>query len=127
MRGVPPEAHRSAWERIYAVVRRIPHGRVATYGQVAGLAGLPGHARQVGYALHALEPTSRVPWQRVINAQGRVSPRAAPGFDAIQLRFLEREGIPFGGDGKIDLEHYRWRPRLPRAGRKTRKTRGGKT
>lgn len=127
MRGVPPEARSPAWERIYAVVRKIPRGRVATYGQVAQLAGLAGHARQVGYALHALEPTSRVPWQRVINAQGRVSPRAAPGFDAIQRRFLEREGISFGSDGRIDLTLHRWRPQPPRTRRKTRTTRGGKT
>lgn len=118
MRGVPPEARSPAWERIYAVVGRIPRGRVATYGQVARLVGLAGHARQVGYALHALEPTSRVPWQRVINAQGRVSPRAAPGFDAIQRRLLEREGIAFGDDGRIDLERHRWCPRAPRAGGK---------
>ena len=79
----------STYQRIYDVVRRIPAGRVATYGQVAALAGLPGHARQVGYALHALEDHSGVPWQRVINAGGRVSPRSVPGFDEVQ-----RAGFP---------------------------------
>lgn len=112
---------RKRWERIYAVVRRIPRGRVATYGQVATLAGLGGHARQVGYALHALEPGSRVPWQRVINAQGRVSARSAPGFDGIQRRLLEREGVVFDSNDRADLERLRWRPcsagRALRAGR----------
>ena len=61
--------------RIYAVVRRIPRGTVATYGQVAERAGYPGHARQVGYALHALPPGTTVPWHRVINASGEVSAR----------------------------------------------------
>ena len=97
------------YARIHAVVRRIPRGRVATYGQVAELAGLPGGARQVGYALHALEEHSGVPWQRVINAKGRVSPRSFPGFDAVQRSLLEREGVVFGADGRVDLERYRWR------------------
>jgi methylated-DNA-protein-cysteine methyltransferase-like protein len=100
-----------AYARIHAVVRRIPRGRVATYGQVAELAGLPGRARQVGYALHALESESDVPWQRVINAQGRVSPRSAPGFDLTQRWLLEAEGVVFGPDGRVDLERHRWRPR----------------
>lgn len=101
-----------SYERIYAVVRRIPRGRVATYGQVASLAELPGHARQVGYALHALPDASRVPWHRVINAQGRVSPRAAPGWDDVQRGLLEREGIAFDDAGRVDLSRYRWRPRV---------------
>ena len=96
--------------RIHAVVRRIPHGRVATYGQVAELVGLPGGARQVGYALHALGAQSSVPWQRVINAQGRVSRRSVPGFDVVQRGLLEREGVAFGSGGRVDLERYRWRP-----------------
>ena len=90
------------YSNIYSVVRRIPRGRVATYGQVAGLAGRPGHARQVGYALHALTPDSGVPWHRVINAQGGVSPRSEPGFDAIQRTILERvlSRHPRGGSGR---------------------------
>jgi methylated-DNA-protein-cysteine methyltransferase-like protein len=110
----PVAAHRPSWERIYDVVRRIPRGRVATYGQVARLAGLGGHARQVGYALHALGPETRVPWQRVVNAQGRVSPRSVPGFERIQRALLEREGVDFGSDGRVDLDRYRWRPRFRR-------------
>jgi len=91
---------------------------VATYGQVAQLAGLPGHARQVGYALHALPDGSSVPWHRVINARGEVSLRAEPGWDNVQRQLVEREGIYFDLHGRIDLQHYGWRPRAsPRSGR----------
>ncbi len=100
-------AKSSSYERIYAVVRRIPEGRVATYGQVAAIAGLPGHARQVGYALHALDDES-VPWHRVINAQGRVSPRAEPGWEGFQRHLLESEGVVFSARGAVDLKRYRW-------------------
>jgi methylated-DNA-protein-cysteine methyltransferase-like protein len=105
-----------SYQRIYAAVRRIPRGRVATYGQIASLAGLPGHARQVGYALHALPDASRVPWHRVINAQGRVSPRAAPGWDDVQRQLLAREGVRFGSDGRLSLSRYQWRPRAASTG-----------
>ena len=97
----------SSYRRIYAVVRRIPAGRVATYGQVAALAGLPGHARQVGYALHAVDDDT-VPWQRVINAQGRVSPRSEPGWEGFQRHLLESEGVRFNDRGAVDLKRYRW-------------------
>jgi len=97
-------------ERIYAVVRRIPRGRVATYGQVARLAGLPGHARRVGYALHALGDAG-VPWHRVLNARGGVSPRSEPGGERVQRALLEREGVRFDSHGRIDLDRFRWRPR----------------
>ena len=99
-----------AYARIEAVVRRIPRGRVATYGQVAVLAGLPGHARQVGYALHALAKGSPVPWQRVVNARGEVSLRRTPGWESVQRALLEREGIDFDLRGRIDLERRLWRP-----------------
>lgn len=98
-------------ERIYRVVRRIPRGRVATYGQIAELAGIGGHARQVGYAMHDLEDDSAVPWQRVVNARGECSPRAEPGGDDLQRYLLEREGIDFDDRGRLDLARYRWRPR----------------
>ena len=105
---MPPAEPTGTHARIHAIVRRIPRGRVATYGQVAELVGLPGGARQVGYALHALDAHSSVPWQRVINAKGRVSPRSVPGFDAVQRALLEREGVAFEADGRIDLDRYRW-------------------
>jgi methylated-DNA-protein-cysteine methyltransferase-like protein len=101
----------STWEKYYAVIRRIPRGRVATYGQVARLAGRPRHARQVGYALYALPEGSRVPWQRVINAAGGLSTgRATPGGDLRQRFLLEREGVTFGLNGRIALRLYGWRP-----------------
>jgi len=101
----------SRWEKIYAVVVRIPRGRVATYGQVAKLAGLPGHARQVGYALHAVDEERSLPWQRVINAKGEVSLRSEVGYEHIQRQLLEREGVCFDERGRVDLDRYRWRPR----------------
>ena len=99
------------YERIFDVVRRIPRGRVATYGQVAALAGLAGHARQVGYALSALPEESGVPWHRVVNAQGRVSPRAEPGAESEQRRLLEGEGVVFNDDDRFELARYRWASR----------------
>ena len=98
------------YERIYSAVRRIPSGRVATYGQIAAFAGLSGRARQVGYALHALPDGSDVPWQRVINAKGEVSPRSHPGWENYQRHLLEEEGVEFDGRGRIGLDHFRWDP-----------------
>ncbi len=99
-----------SYQRIYKTVRRIPRGRVATYGQIAQLASLPGHARQVGYALHALKPGMRVPWHRVINAQGRISLRAFPGADVRQRQLLEAEGVAFNAGGRVRLAEFRWKP-----------------
>jgi len=107
------------WERVYAVVRRIPHGRVATYGQVAALAGLPGQARQVGYALHALPGDGHAPWHRVVNARGAISLPPHGGADVTQRLRLEREGVRFDARGRIDLARYGWKParRRPPRGR----------
>ena len=95
------------YERIYRVVRRIPKGRVATYGQIARLAGLPNGARQVGYALH--RAPEGLPWHRVINARGEVSRRSEPGPDDEQRWLLEQEGVVFDLRGRCDLRAYRWR------------------
>lgn len=108
------------YERFYAVIRRIPAGRVATYGQVAELAGLPGRARQVGYALNALSTDSDLPWQRVVNSAGRVSTRAEPGADHLQRLLLEGEGVEFDDSGRIALADCQWKPR-PRPPRKKAK------
>lgn len=107
----PRRSGEGAYARIYAVVRRIPSGRVATYGQVAELAGLAGHARQVGYALHALRAGTAVPWHRVINAAGAVSLRAMPGDELTQRQLLEEEGVGFDLRGRVRLGAVRWRPR----------------
>ena len=90
------------------MVRRIPRGRVATYGQVAELAGLAGHARQVGYALHALRDGSALPWHRVVNAAGAISLRSVPGFELEQRIRLEAEGVIFNARGRVPLARYRW-------------------
>lgn len=102
-----------SYRQIYAVVRKIPRGRVATYGQVARLAGLPRHARLVGYALHALNDRRSadrsVPWQRVVNARGEISPRAWQGAEDVQRAALEDEGIEFDRHGRIRLATYQWK------------------
>lgn len=107
-----------SYQRIYQVVGRIPPGRVATYGQVAALAGLAGHARQVGYALHALPESSGVPWHRVVNAKGEISLRAMPGAELVQQQRLAREGVHLQPNGRIPLEQVRWRPRTPARSRR---------
>lgn len=101
-----------SYQRIYAVVRRIPRGRVATYGQVATLAGLPRQPRLVGYAMHALPNGTVLPWHRVINAQGRVSPRSGDGGGSLTQRvLLEREGVRFDVSGRVSLARQAWKPR----------------
>ena len=102
-------SRQSNYQRIYEVVRKIPLGKVATYGQVARLAGLGGHARQVGYALHNLPENSGIPWQRVINARGEISfPPDSPHWH-LQRVLLEAEGIRFDENDKVSLPCYRWR------------------
>jgi len=90
-------------------VRRIPRGRVATYGGIAELAGLEGHARQVGYALHDLPAGSDMPWHRVINAKGEISPRTRGDSHELQRMLLEAEGVELDLAGRIDLKRFRWR------------------
>ena len=99
------EQKTSLYEIIYSAVRKIPRGRVATYGEIARLCGLREHARLVGYALHNLKPDSGVPWHRVINSQGRISLPKDNGTYEFQKKLLESEGIVFVGD-KIDLTKY---------------------
>lgn len=102
----------NTYDYIYAVVRQIPPGQVATYGQVAELAGLIGKPRLVGYALYRVDmANSDIPWQRVINAKGEVSHSPLRnGTDYLQRALLEEEGIEFNPDGRINLSRYRWRP-----------------
>lgn len=99
------------YRKIYAAVRKIPEGRVATYGQIAALAGLPGQPRLVGYALHNCAADDDVPWHRVINARGEISLRAAAeGSEALQRVLLEAEGVRFDAKHRVDLDAYRWDP-----------------
>lgn len=96
----------SVFEKIYRVVKQIPYGRVATYGQVAMLAGNPRWARVVGYALHNNPDPQNIPCYRVVNREGRVAPAFAFGGSDIQRELLEKEGVVFESDGHIDLEKY---------------------
>ena len=98
------------YDQIYAVVQRIPRGRVATYGQVAEMSRLKGQARQVGYALSALNRDG-IPWQRVVNARGEISLRSHGGYDELQRELLEAEGVEFSLRGRIDLSRFGWRAR----------------
>ena len=98
----PETQAESVFERIYMVVRQVPAGKVTTYGQVAKITG-GCDARTVGYAMGAVKPHMRVPWQRVVNAQGKIS---LSGSD--QRRLLEMEGIEFDAKERIDLKRFGW-------------------
>ena len=98
----------SLYKRIYVVVRYIPPGKVATYGQIAKISGVL-HTRIVGYAMAALPPDSDIPWQRVINHQGKISPRSSGNGGTIQRQRLETEGIRFDRNGRVDLNKYGWK------------------
>ncbi len=95
---------------VYQVVQEIPEGKVATYGQVAKLLGLPNHARHVGFALSALDSDSRIPWHRVVNAKGEAHPRHA-GELSFQRQRLEKEGVVFSENGRISLKKFQWCPK----------------
>ena len=94
--------------RIFSVVREIPRGRVATYGQVAEIAGYPGRARHVGFALANYDGDEELPWHRVLNAQGRVSVREDSELEEVQRDLLREEGVVFSSSGRLDLDKYRW-------------------
>ncbi|MEM6553852.1 MAG: MGMT family protein [Planctomycetota bacterium] len=103
-------------DRFYAVVRRIPRGRVATYGQIAALAGLPNHARHVGNALSelpeaiAVDPSLKdLPWHRVVNASGGISPRFDLNDQRRQRERLEAEGVVVSDSDRVSLKRYQWR------------------
>ena len=96
-------------ERIYRAVMRVPPGRVATYGQVARVAGMPRHHRRVGRALRHLVDDGLVPWHRVVDASGRISRRSADGLaEAIQRDRLAQEGVVFDERGRVPLARFQW-------------------
>ena len=104
-----PDPTNPTYQRIWATVDCIPRGRVATYGQVAREAGLPGRARQVGYALRHLPPGTELPWHRVVNARGEISVRSATGGVSREQRGrLAREGVLLDERGRVDLGRYGW-------------------
>ena len=96
------------YRRVYRMVRHIPKGRVATYGVVARLAGRPGAARTVGWALSALPADSDVPWWRVLNAAGRISLSALEHTSVVQRALLLREGVRFAPGGAVNLGVFGW-------------------
>jgi len=97
---------KSFFERVYQVVRLIPPGKVATYGQIARMLEAPHAARTVGWAM-ASSTDDDVPWQRVVNAQGRISGARRVEL-GLQRELLEAEGVVFDEDGRIDLDVYQW-------------------
>lgn len=111
--GAGPARERSisTTRRIHRVVSRIPRGRVATYGQIAQLAGLPRQARRVGYALRMLPQGTAVPWQRVVNASGGISRRGDPVVEHLQVQLLRLEGVVVR-NGRISLGRYQWLARI---------------
>ena len=100
----------TVFEKIYAVVCNIPEGKVATYGQVALLAGNPRWARVVGYALHSNPAPGIIPCHRVVNREGRTAESFAFGGGDVQRQLLESEGIILNADGSVDLTEYLWKP-----------------
>ena len=117
---------RRLYRSIYSVVRRIPAGRVATYGQVAELAGIPGGARVAGAAMKTSLPTDDLPWQRVIGKAGKTRGRIAihdPVGAAVQRQLLEDEGVDVGDSGLVALDRYGW---LPGEGRRASEGRGAR-
>jgi methylated-DNA-protein-cysteine methyltransferase related protein len=108
---------RALYSRIYKVVRKIPKGAVATYGQVAELAGIPGGARVAGAAMKTSQPSDQLPWQRVIGKAGKLRGRIAihdPVGAAVQRQLLEGEGIRVGETGLVPLDVYGWLTSTPR-------------
>ena len=99
-------------QKVYLKVSKIPHGKIATYGQIADLIYAYGKARQVGWALRRLELPSTIPWHRVINSKGEITMSLSrKGTDWIQRELLIKEGIKFNSKMKIDIKKYLWRPK----------------
>lgn len=103
---VRKELNQNLFQQIHAAVRRVPRGKVTSYGDIARIVGLPNGARQVGWALRALHDDPSVPWHRVINRRGRIS---LPGRSGdLQRALLEAEGVQFDSQGRIDLDRFAW-------------------
>lgn len=98
----------NTFTKIYNAVKKIPRGRVATYGQIAAMAGNPRWSRVVGYALHVNPDPANIPCHRVVNRLGEVSSAFAFGGENMQRELLLKEGVGFLEDGRVDLERYRY-------------------
>ena len=101
----------NTYEQIYETVKRVPYGKVATYGQIANLTGMHRKARVVGYALFRVAPDADVPWHRVINAKGEISESPfREGNDYLQRSLLESEGVEFNKSGRVNFKQCQWQP-----------------
>jgi methylated-DNA-protein-cysteine methyltransferase-like protein len=100
-------------QKVKQVIKKIPRGKVATYGQIAMLAGDPRGARQVSWVLHSSSDSDKLPWHRVINRQGRISLPENMGYE-LQRALLSDEGIEFGLRDTINLKRFQWTPRVRR-------------
>jgi methylated-DNA-protein-cysteine methyltransferase-like protein len=98
------------FRRVVWLIKKIPRGKVATYGQIAALAGNPRAARQVAWVLHSASDKEKLPWQRVINSQGGISLPRYGGYE-LQRALLVREGVKFNSTDRIDLARFQWRPK----------------
>jgi methylated-DNA-protein-cysteine methyltransferase-like protein len=107
------------YERVYAIVRLIPKGKVTSYGRIADMLDATGAARQVGYAMSALKNRAdhpryaNIPWQRVVNRQGRISIKGSDQGRLYQAELLREEGVEVDHELKIDLNRYLWEGLLP--------------
>lgn len=108
MQGIMTKFEADINQRVWQVVAAIPQGRVSTYGSIAQKAGIARAARRVGRALRMLPPGTRVPWHRVVNAQGRLSLPADSASHRTQRERLEKEGVTFRASGTINLDQYGW-------------------
>ena len=98
------------FEQVYEVLKKVPKGKVVTYGQIACMLGCPRMARQVGYALHVNPEPYVIPCHRVVNRFGALAPAFAFGGLEVQAQLLRREGVEVRNDGTVDLEKYLWQP-----------------
>jgi len=104
-----PGVERDFYERVVKLIRSIPEGKVATYGQIADYAGNPRAAREVAYILHSSSEKENLPWQRVINSRGQISLKPGHGYE-MQKRLLEDEGVVFEDGGRVDFDRFLWQP-----------------
>ena len=103
-----PEAYARFAQKVYEIVATIPEGKVATYGQIAAMAGEPDAAQEAGYAMSRVSPAQNLPCHRVVNKAGTLSPEFAFGGQEKQRKLLEAEGITFTVKGRIDMSRHTW-------------------
>lgn len=106
---IGPSEGVSFTQRVKNVIRKVPRGKVATYGQIASYAGNPRGARQVVRILHTSSGKERLPWHRIVNRQGRIALKPGYGYE-IQRELLRKEGIRFDENDAIDFDRYLWSP-----------------